>query len=456
MSKTIDMHSRAAPRLLRLPARFSLAITMAVALISIALALTACNLLTRSVAPDTPTAPPPTLTLPPTLPPASPTPTQPTTTTLVLWTTGIYSPSTDTPAGQILAQELADFQASHPGVAVDVILKNSYGKGGILDFLMTSSAVAPSILPDIVVIDTAELGTAARAGILQPLDNLISAEIREDLFPSAVRAGQVGEQLMGIQFEADIEHLAYNLAKMQKPPVTWTDVLTSGITYIFPAAGRNGMVNDAFLIQYYGAGGRFFDDTGHPALDQTILAEVLSFYRDGAALGAIPRDVLDYKSIADCWPVYLSARVSASHVTSAHYLSDRHMLLSTGFAPIPTRDGKAVTINRGWALALVTKDPDRQALAASLLEWLLDPENNATWNQAAGHLPTRRSAFEYLDQTDEYVTFAYRRLENARPYPTEPGFEQMSRALQQAVQNVLSGQATPEEAVAAVMSTIRP
>lgn len=396
------------------------------------------------------------MTSPPILPPASPTPTQPTTTTLVLWTTEIYSPSTDTPAGQMLAQELADFQALHPNVAVDVILKKSYGEGGILDFLITSSAVAPSILPDIVVIDTAELGTAARAGILQPLDNLISAELKEDLFPSAVRVGQVGGQLMGLQFEADIEHLAYNLAKMQKPPVTWTDVLTSGITYIFPAAGRNGMVNDAFLIQYYGAGGKFFDDTGHPALDQTTLIEVLSFYRDGIALGTIPLDVLNYKSIADCWPVYLSARVSASHVDSARYLSDRHMLLSTSFAPIPTRDGKAVTISRGWALALVTKDPDRQALAASLLEWLLDPEHNAIWNQAAGHLPTRRSAFEYLDQTDEYVTFAYRRLENAQPYPTEPGFEQMGRALQQAVQSVLSGQATPEEAAAVVMSSIRP
>lgn len=432
---------------------FTLAVALALALV--ALALAACDLLDRA----TPTVGVPTLTPSVSPPPvtatsASPTPRQ-SATTLILWTTEIYSPSADTPSGQILAQQLATFEATHPDVAIDVVLKKPYGKGGILDFLMTSSAAAPSILPDIVVIDTTELGMAARAGIVQPLGNLISAELNDDLFPSAILAGQVEGQLVGLQFEADIEHLVYNLAKIEKPPLTWTEVLTPGVTYIFPAAGKSGMVNDAFLIQYYGAGGKLFDETGQPALDQATLAAVLGFYRDGMTMGVIPPEVLEYKSSADCWPVYLSAQVTASNVNSARYLSDRHILLSTGFAPIPTRDGKPVTINRGWALAVVTKDPDRQATAASLLEWLLNPANNAAWNQAAGHLPTRRSAFEYLDQADAYVTFVYRRLENARPYPSDPGYEQMSRALQQAVQNVLSGQATPEEAAAAVINAIQ-
>jgi ABC-type glycerol-3-phosphate transport system substrate-binding protein len=432
---------------------FALATTLVVA----ALALTACNLLDRT----TPTAGTPTVTpsVPPlqgTSPAASPTPTQPATTTLVLWTTEDYDPSVDATGGEVLAQQLAAFEATHPDVTIDIVLKKSEGKGGILDFLMTSSAAAPSILPDVVVIDTLELGTAARAGLVQPLDNLVSAELKEDLFPCAVRAGQVGDQLMGLQFEADVEHLAYNLAKTETPPLTWTEVLTSDITYIFPAAGQDGMVNDAFLIQYYGAGGRLFDEMGQPALDQAILTEILGFYRDGAAMGVIPPDVLEYKSTAGCWPVYLSAQVTLSNVDSARYLADRSILLSTGFAPIPTHDGKPVTISRGWVLAVVTQDPNRQVLAATLLEWLLSPLNNATWTQATRHLPTRRSAFEHLDQRDEYVPFAYQQLESAYPYHTAPGYEQMSRALQQAVQDVLGGQVTPNAAAAEVMAAIAP
>lgn len=430
---------------------------LAAALIFAVLVLTACNLLAR----PTPTTATPTIASPTpspqaTSPAVSPTPTQPATTTLVLWTTEDFAPSADTPGGEVLAQQLAAFETTHPDVTIDVVLKKPYGKGGILDFLMTSSAAAPSILPDVVVIDTLELGTAARAGLVQPLDNLVSAELKEDLFPCAVQAGQVGGQLVGLQFEADVEHLAYNLAKLETPPLTWTEVLTPDITYIFPAGGRDGMVNDAFLIQYYGAGGQLFNEMGQPALDQEILAAVLGFYRDGAAMGVIPPDALGYKSIADCWPVYLSAQVTLSNVDSDRYLADRDILLSTGFAPIPTRDGKPVTISRGWAWAVVTQDPERQILATRLLEWLLSPANNAAWNQATGHLPTRRSAFEHLDQEDEYVPFAYQQMENARPYPAALGYEQMSRALQQAVQDVLGGQMTPDAAAAAVMDAIAP
>jgi multiple sugar transport system substrate-binding protein len=420
-----------------------------------ALTLTACNLRARA----TPTTATPAMTSPApspqvTSPAVSPIPTQPMTTTLVLWTTEDYAPSADTPGGEVLAQQLAAFEATHPDVTIDVVLKKPYGKGGILDFLMTSSVAAPSILPDIVVIDTLELGTAARAGLVLPLDKLISDELKEDLFPFAVQAGQVGGQLVGLQFESEVEHLAYNLAKVETPPLTWTEVLTPNATYVFPAAGKDGMVNNAFLIQYYGAGGQLFDEMGQPSLDQATLAKVLGFYRDGAAMGVILPEVLEYKSTADCWPVYLSAEVALSNVDSARYLADRDILLSTGFAPIPTRAGETVTISQGWALAMVTQNPDRQILAASLLEWLLSPVNNAVWNQAAGHLPTRRSAFEHLDQANGYVLFSYQLLESAYPYPTAPGYEQMSRALQQAVQDVLSGQVTPDSAAVAVMAAV--
>jgi multiple sugar transport system substrate-binding protein len=434
-----------------------LALMLAVVLTSLVLILTACNLIDRAtptvdISTTTPSAPTPQATSPA----VSPTPTQPTTTTLVLWTTETFAPSADIPGGEVLAQQLAAFETTHPDVTIDILLKKSYGKGGILDFLTTSSEVAPSLLPDVVVIDTSELKTAALTGLVQPLDDLISADLQEDLFPSAIQAGKVGEQLVGLQFEADIEHLAYNLAKVKTSPIVWTDVLTPGVTYIFPAAGKNGSVNNAFLIQYYGAGGQLFDETGQPALDQKTLTEVLSFYRDGAAMDVIPPDVLEYGSTASCWPVYLSAQVALSNVDSASYLHDRGILLSTGFAPIPTRDGKPVTISWGWAWAVVTQDPDRQVIAAALLEWLLNPVNNAAWNQAAGHLPTRRSAFEHLDQEDEYTSFAYQQLESARPNPTAASYEQMSRALQQAVQDVLSGEVTPDEAAATVINAIQP
>ena len=55
-------------------------------------------------------------------------------------------------------------------------------------------------------------------------------------------------------------------------------------------------------------------------------------------------------------------------------------------APVPTRDGHPFSIARGgWAAAVVTDNPARQALAMLLLDWLLAPDHSAQWTQAAGY-----------------------------------------------------------------------
>ncbi len=406
--------------------------------------------------PPLPTAPPPTEeptptpvatpTITPATPEAIPTPSI---ITLTLWTVEDVSPLAQNASGQVMAQQLDTFVAEHPGIAVEYILKKPYGKGGILNFLVTTSAAAPAALPDVVVIDPLELGEAVRAGVLQPLDDWIAADTQNDLFPFALNGGRFGDQLMGVQFTADVEHLVYNTSQLESPPQTWTDVLTRGARYIFPAGGQDGMVNDATLIQYMAVGGRLADDEGQPVLDPDPLTQVLQFYADGRRKGVIPSSVVDFETVDDCWPIYLSAQVSMSNVSAHRYLTDRGLLQSTSFVPVPTRDGNVVTLSRGWSLAMVTADPARQAAVAQLLEWLLRPDNNTAWNQAANLLPTRRAAFDILGTTDDYYPFVRRLLERAYSPPPPTAYSTVGKALQQAVQDVLTGKATPAEAAAA-------
>jgi len=337
-------------------------------------------------------------------------------------------------------------------VTVEYILKKPYGKGGILDFLRTASTAAPTILPDLVILDTLEVDEAAKAGLIQPLDNLVSKELQGDLFPFARRS--FDGQLVGIQFEADIEHFVYNTNKIDSPPLTWREVISNRVPYIFPAGGEGGLVNDAFLIQYLAAGGELFDESGKPALDKDALVEVLQFYKDGLEAGAIPPSVLEFEDLDDCWVMYVSAQAAMSNVSSARYLKDRDLLKNTSFAAIPTRDGNIATLSKGWALTIVTEDPNRQAIAAQFIEWLLEPENNANWNLVAGHLPTRQTAFERLGTADSYFPFARQQLENVYPRPTTPAYEKIGRALQRAVHDVLQGEASPQEAATAVIAAV--
>lgn len=421
-----------------------------------AVGLAGCNLLAKPTLPSQEEKPTVTIVPGEATPYASPTPSRPpaisSAITLTLWTTEDFFPTEADASGQILARQWRAFQAAHPNVTIEYILKKPHGRGGILDFLSTARAAAPTVLPDLAILDTLELNEAAEAGLVQPLDDLVSSELQQDLFPFA--RCSLGGQLMGIQFEADVEHLIYNTNKIDSPPMTWKEVISDRVAYIFPAGGEGGLVNDAFLIQYLAAGGPLFDKSGKPALDKDALAQVLRFYADGLEAGVIPLSVLEFEGLDDCWLAYVSAKAAMSNVSSARYLADRELLKYTSFAAMPTRDGNTATLSKGWALAIVTEDSGRQAVAAQLIEWLLEPENNADWNQAAGHLPTRQAAFEHLGTADRYFRFMRQQLENVYPRPIASAYEKIGPALQRAVQDVLKGEASPQEAAAAVITAV--
>lgn len=374
---------------------------------------------------------------------------------LSLWTVEPISPEAEGDAGQLFADLMRGFEQAHPGVSVSVVLKNVSGRGSVLDYLRTASVVAPSVLPDLVMLDTADLVAAARTGVLVPLDGEISAELVADLLPAARAAGTVHNQLLGIPFQLDVEHLIYNTNQVSSAPVTWTDVLSAHTTLLFPAKGRNGLVNDAFTIQYLALGGRFQDDEGGPLLDEPALRAVLGYYQQAVQAGVLLRDAaLQAGDAQDIWPVYVSARAGLAQVTAQRFLTGRQALRNTRFGDIPTRDGKPLTIARGHLLAVLARDPLQQGLAMRLVEWWLRADNNLAWNQTTYHVPTRYAAFQLWGSEDAYYPFLQHLLEIAVPAPAAADYDAIARVLQQAVLEVLRGESTPEQAAAAAVDAI--
>jgi ABC-type glycerol-3-phosphate transport system substrate-binding protein len=350
----------------------------------------------------------------------------------------------------VLRQQLVAFEATHPGLTIEVMVKSTEGLGGIESLLTTASAVAPTVLPDLVALNTETLGRIARQGLTVPLEELVSPNIQEDLYGLALESTTVEGRWMGVQFQArGLEHAIYNPNKIAVAPLTWTEVYSSGATYVFPAAGQDGLVNDAFLIQYLSTGASLVDEAGKPVLDGKALADVLGFYQQGIERGAILTDVVEYATVEQIWPRFLQAEVVMSNISSDLYLS-----VKTGEATaVPTRDGQATILSRGHAWALTAREPTRRQLAVELIEWLLNPINMATWSQAAGTLPTRRAALVEMDR-DPYVTFMYSQLETALPYPHSETHLRIYRAMQQAVDAVLRQGVSPQSAAEGVLTAL--
>jgi ABC-type glycerol-3-phosphate transport system substrate-binding protein len=124
-------------------------------------------------------------------------------------------------------------------------------------------------------------------------------------------------------------------------------------------------------------------------------------------------------------------------------------------APIPTKDGQTISIARGWVVAMVTDVPVRQDAAMSLIDWLTAPDHNAEWTQATGYLPPTRSALRLWDVSDEERAVLLDLLEAAVRPPRPVIMEAVGPPMQQALESVLNGRATPEEAAASAVERLQ-
>jgi ABC-type glycerol-3-phosphate transport system substrate-binding protein len=312
------------------------------------------------------------------------------------------------------------------------------------------------VVPDLMMIDMARLPALAQKGLIVPLDEMVDTDLLSDLYPFAVQAGTVDGQLVGLPFETGVEHALYNTSKIAVPPLSWTEVYSSGASYIFPTLGQAGLVNDAFLIQYLSTGGELLDSNGRPALDQQALADVLTFYRDGLENGSILADVLQYDTVRSGWRKYLQAEVVMANISSDLYLEGRGLLQVSRATWVPSQAGPpAVTLARGNAWVITAREPQRADLSGQLLAWLMNPTNMARWSTAAERLPTRRAAFEQMPRDeDEYIQFIYTQLEYAIPYPTSDTYKRIYRAMQEAVDAVLRQGEPPALAAEAVLRAV--
>ena len=108
----------------------------------------------------------------------------------------------------------------------------------------------------------------------------------------------------------------------------------------------------------------------------------------------------------------------------------------------------------GWVFVLVTDDVNRQAAALKLIESFMSTRNNVTWNNINNSIPIRDSAFQQISGDDPYWIFLGEQLNTARPEPRFTGYDRIGRIIQQAVEQVLRGEATADEAAATAVDAL--
>ncbi len=368
--------------------------------------------------------------------------------TLTLWTAEDLAPGA-TPAGRILRNQFDAFTAANPNIHIEIVLKKPYGKGGLLDFLTTTSAVVPDQLPDFATLDLSEVPLAASAGILQPLDPWLSPDVRSDFFPFANQAAYVQGKWVAVPFTADIEHLVYSKNAVRRVPQTWDDVLKQKATLLLPLGGDN-----AFLTQYLGIA-PLFDANNQLTLDVNAATQVLSFFKRAHDLGIVPDTAGGLKSSDEAWSVFAAGKAAMTQASASRYLTDRDKVPDATYAALPTRDGKVATVASGWAYVIVTNDPARRAIAGRFIQWMVQGEHLAPWLRAARRLPASRATMILSVDPIDYGTFLRDQMEHASYLPPTPAYGKAADAWRAAMAAVWKGQTTPEEAARGIAAAVK-
>jgi len=377
--------------------------------------------------------------------------------TLTVWLPDALIPPGNVQASAVLTQQLAAFAATQPNIRVQVMTKRARGPSDILELIQASAPVAPSLLPDVALLDLAQIPAATQSGLLRPLNGLVPDDTFADLFPFAAQAGHPDDRWLAVAYVADMEHLAFDSARISSPPITWAQVLSASQPYLFPAGISGGVVSDALLAQYAAAGGQWMDASGQPSLDAAPLTLMLNQLKAAQQASAISVNVLNFASADDTWQAYLGWPGQMVDVRASRFIAQRAMISGTLAAPLPGySEGPARLIARGWALVVPTRNTARATAAAALIKWLVSPENEGAWARSANLLPAHRGAFDqgYPPGTD--AAFARQELERALAPPPAQVMQVVGPAIQKAVADVLGGQAQSTEAAeAAVASVVR-
>jgi len=408
-----------------------------------------------------PPEPTPTTELPPT-PTVTPTPSS-SVVTLSFWVPDILDPSSPATGASGLAAQVSRFDIASSGVAVGLQVKKGTGPGGLYDLLLTSHDVAPSVVPDLLVLNQDDLVSAAQEGLIQPLDDHLPAD--SGYFPAALSAVSTEEGLWAFPYVAQAEQMAYSPVLTPTAPITWTSVLSQGLSLVLPGAPPDGLAGDALLSMYVGEGGRVVDDRGQPALDRDALRQVYASLLDLIAVGLLdPAQVLALPDTESCWQVLLDGEAQLAPVSISTYWNTRPDTASlpdpeaTSEPPqavvhptwVPTASGAPVTIMRTWGLAVTTDDPVRMEASLDLIRWLVSAQHMADLTSSSVVDPTRRPVVETWALPAQAEAFVIELLSNSVAPPSGGAEEIVRRALQAGLSALLQGDVLSADAAASL------
>jgi len=358
---------------------------------------------------------------------------------LRVWLPPEFDPAAENEPASLLRQRLAEFEAGHPGLEIEVRIKESEGENSIVNVLSLTSAAAPGTLPDLIVLSRSDLEAAATRGLLHPIDGLSTSLEDPNWYGYAQQLGRIQNTGYGLPFAGNALVLVYysELGTI----VSWDDVFASRGRLVFPAGNMQGLVG---LSLYASAGGEILDAQGLPTLEEETLTRTLALVQEGVSQNVFPASLANVATEAQALQIYRTEGANKAVL----WILDYEASSDGEVAPLPGVEEAPFSYATGWLWALAGSNSENQQLAVELAEHLVAEEFIGEWTRAANYLPTRPTTLEENDRTMAAV------IESAHPIPSNEVLTVLGPLMQEALTRVLNGE-PPEEVAASVVQKLK-
>lgn len=364
-----------------------------------------------------------------------------------------------------------EFNNANPDIKVEI---EYVSYDALHDKITTAMASTPPAY-DVFLGDDIWYAEFAKAGYALDVTSRITQDMRDKIFPAAWDITTVGGKVYGMPWLLDEKYFFYNedllkQAGFDAPPATWEELLAQakvmkeqGIVE-YPIVWSWGQAEAAicdWVILLYGNGGSLVDANGAPAFNNEIGIETLTWMKQTIDDG--------YSNPASVSYVEEDVRNVFSQGKAAYALNWTYMYDLVNFKPdesqvngkikmslMPAFEGSGVqssSINGSMGFSIAATSPNADA-AWKYIEFLT---SESIQNKYSAHLlPMWKSSFEgenltklegYTPANAVTVPMFNVQFPFAHVRPKVPYYPEASKALQLALQEALTGQKTPEQAL---------
>ncbi|MFD3444515.1 ABC transporter substrate-binding protein [Microbacteriaceae bacterium 4G12] len=308
--------------------------------------------------------------------------------------------------------------------------------------------------PDLVRFDMPEFTSAADAGLLEPLDDLIDAD-ELGLQPGPDEYMTVNDSRYGVIFDTSNYVMYYNTDLIPEPPTTFDEFMATakattqgdvyGLAFRQTQAEENGVWQDIFNY-VYGFGGEWSDGE-KLTLNNAKNVEGLEAYQSLYDANVIPKGA----DAATFRKMFAQGKVGMELNNGGYLVATRgtnpDLKFSVAPIPFPVRAQGAI-----MAPIVINANSEHKDAATDFINWVLEEENQVALQEALG----ASSVATKTERTEEQLAETpflpvYDELTNSSAPQIVVGFGPQTADIRKIVVTqviaALQGQQTMEEAM---------